>query len=174
MKKALPNISIGYIFVIFVASFLMGDWIHGMVSGLMLVFMYVFRKILHPYLYIFIPITVTLYFLGSLGMYNHWYFFDKPVHLVTSFTVTFCVANLILNYFKHKLSRFTFISIVFIIGIAIGVGWEVFEYLASFFIEHNLIRGWFDTITDVIFDAFGALIGSVYAYSVLKPKVTDA
>lgn len=171
MKKNYPYISIGYTFIIFTISFLMGDWIHGLVSGLMLAFMIFFRRVLHKYVYIFIPVTATLYFLGSLGLYYYWYYFDKPVHLVSSFTATFCIANLAVNLLRIKASREVFISVVFIVGLMIGIGWEIFEVVVGYFVEHDLIRGAVDTITDVKFDAIGAIIAAVYAYFTFKPKI---
>jgi hypothetical protein len=47
------------------------------------------------------------------------------------------------------------------IGIATGVGWEVYEYLGDNVFHSTRIGGFEDTAYDLIFDSFGAMVAGV-------------
>ena len=95
--------------------------------------------------------------------------FDEAVHAGTSFTIMAAVGWLLLGRSRLSASgqKSRFILAVGAIGIALGIGWELFEWLIG------IIGDTRDTIVDLVMDTIGALLAALFcAWSVDRDRRT--
>lgn len=104
---------------------------------------------------IFFLITGTASFIGSIGAYNSFYYYDKVVHVAAGFASTYFVINLIPKKWSIQ-KHLPLWVLVLTVGLIIGIAWEFFEWASKFVTHHNLQRGTVDTLTDIIADLIGA------------------
>ncbi len=120
--------------------------------------------------------TFALLFLIGLGnlvankLYLYWtvWWVDMIMH----FSAGFCVAMatvLVWQYLLDKnisLRKSVFVS--FLLVLMVGLAWEVFE---TYFEIEMLSDGYLyvtDTLSDLLLDICGGILGSIYAYKVLN------
>ena len=116
---------------------------------------------------------VNLVAIKGLWYYIFWYF-DMPMHFLGGVAILFLVA-----YVLYKPLQDSKYPILFclLFTLAIGIGWEVFEYIFN-----NLIAGMtfspMDTTSDIFFDMSGVLLGILIVYrnkfkigNITKPRV---
>lgn len=104
---------------------------------------------------IFFLITGIASFLGSIGAYNSFYYYDKVVHVAAGFASTYFAINLIPK--KWAIRKYLPLwTLVLAVGLIIGIAWEFFEWASKFVTHHNLQRGTVDTLTDLLADVVGA------------------
>jgi len=97
----------------------------------------------------------------ALEFYLYWVFpwFDVLMHFLGGFLVAligiwsllYVVRMRVWICFSHRNILYTAIGT----ALAIGIGWEVFEYINGLRIKDNYV---FDTVTDLIMDLFGAML----------------
>ena len=120
-------------------------------------------------LFIFFVISI-LNWMG-LFFYLHWtiWWFDVFLHFLGGFCAV--CALLSLNYFRHLSFRKTFV--IALIGVfCIGVLWEIFELIigGTSFSDGSIY--WFDTVSDLILDIGGGMLGVKYSLKDLtKSKI---
>jgi len=102
--------------------------------------------------------------LGDLGLYQLYkigFEFDKVIHFIIPLT-----GVLILPLFfqgRFGMLPLPSIALAFFLSLPLGVGWEIFEYLADYFLGthiygvygQNMLR---DTKLDLLFDASGSTL----------------
>ncbi|HET7321632.1 MAG TPA: hypothetical protein VFI96_03985 [Longimicrobiaceae bacterium] len=93
-----------------------------------------------------------------------WY--DEAVHGFTTLSITLLI-GLYLYDVVYRGADDHFLLLVLVIasvGLAIGAVWEVFEWADDQFVTPgNSILGKWDTITDLVVDTLGALVGGAIA-----------
>ncbi|WP_235855529.1 hypothetical protein [Methanofollis fontis] len=105
-------------------------------------------------------------------------YYDKIAHFVSSITISvlgFALVLLMDRYSGLRLTRPMIIGFIVIFTMALGAFWEIYEYLFDTLFQMNLQHGLDDTMTDLIFDLFGALIiaavGNFYLRRLTKEEV---
>lgn len=94
--------------------------------------------------------------------------------MIMHFSAGFCVAMatvLVWQYFLDKnisLRKSAFVS--FLIVLIVGLSWEVFETYFDIAMISDGYSYVTDTISDLILDVCGGILGSIYAYKVLNKK----
>ena len=84
--------------------------------------------------------------------------FDEFVHVFTPFTVTAAAGWLLFHrrdWQPHRRSL-RFLGSIVALGVAIGVTWEVFEYVIG------IIGGMRDTVIDLVCDTIGAILAGLF------------
>lgn len=115
---------------------------------------------------------------NTLAMYLYWYsslwWFDMPMHFLGGLFLGFFVLGLVLHtqLGKNENKVTLYDHILFLIGgiLAIGLLWEVFEYVIDLYttqIGFNLL----DTVSDLLFDTGGGLTFILYYLSRHTKKV---
>ena len=113
-------------------------------------------------------IILSPFFLDVIGnfssyfilSYERWNFFDKIAHFWGSGVFTFLAFIILISHFyakNKKIQIFSLFWLCFLIGIALEGIWEAWEYYYDFSHKTILVRGWGDTIGDVIAGFFGSL-----------------
>lgn len=102
--------------------------------------------------------------LGDLGLYQLYkigFEFDKVIHFIVPF-----IGVLILPLFfegRFGIRPLYSVALAFLLSLPLGVGWEIFEYLADYFLETHIYGVYGadlarDTKLDLIFDAAGSTL----------------
>lgn len=99
------------------------------------------------------------------NLYARFVWFDKVLHGYSLFALTLLVGlwayhRVLTGYKDHKV---LLILIIACIGVAIGAWWEIAEWTFDQFVAGNVIKGKFDTMTDLIVDTLGALVAGLVA-----------
>lgn len=118
-----------------------------------------------------VPIMLLLYGAGSyLHLFERVNNYDKLVHTYSAFLVTYIIAVVYRDMLAHmqKKNLLWYLLAVASFGIAVGALWEIFEYFIQFPVHAHLNLGTFDTITDLIADTVGAVIGSIVSWRFLR------
>ncbi|MFA5934431.1 MAG: hypothetical protein WC827_00895 [Candidatus Paceibacterota bacterium] len=118
---------------------------------------------------IFIASFVTLIIVASLNYFGgkfYWYWtykwFDIPMHMLGGLWISLFSLSLYAFFYK-KLSilnyRMNVLGIVAFAVLSIGVSWELFELLGGITSLHDGTSYWIDTISDIMNDSIGGLVG---------------
>lgn len=119
--------------------------------------------------------------LGDLGLYQLYkvgFQFDKLLHFCIPFLLVAVFTIILQDRFKVRRSYAIFFA--FVLALACGVGWEVFEFVADH-IANTHISGLYgfdvlnDTKWDLTFDVFGSACGalaSVFMPNAVRKTVT--
>jgi hypothetical protein len=102
---------------------------------------------------------------SALSLYGSWGFYDNLVHFIVPLLVTGMIYLLLvrlqvlpeLRDLKHLHQRFGFFLTVLALGMAIGAGWEVIEWLLDQLSDVGRVADADDTATDLISDTLGSL-----------------
>lgn len=101
-----------------------------------------------------------------LELWNEQTAFDEVVHAFTSFTVSAAGGWLLVgNTRLAQSSRLTLILVVILVGLFVGVLWELFEWLV------DMIGGPRDTLIDLIMDGIGAAFAGLVLTTVLRLRL---
>jgi len=101
---------------------------------------------------------------SALSIYGSWGFYDNLVHFITPLLTTGMLYLLLvrlgvlpeLRDLKQGHHRIGFFLIVMALGMAIGAGWEVIEWLLDQLSDVGRVGGASDTATDLISDTLGS------------------
>lgn len=98
------------------------------------------------------------------GLYDRIPPYDELAHFFTSIAVSITIAYLLFDSAAIGLARAPAVFIVTVAGLTLGVGamWEIVEWLGGF------IGSRLDTLTDLILDAAGALLGASISARLLR------
>lgn len=116
-----------------------------------------------------IILAVLILHLGGTFLHLYWRFdfYDRVVHLLSSFWVTLVIFTLFIRggvlFTQKRNILITGICATLIIGIA----WEFFEYFIgqTSVADKEFLR---DTAGDIILDSIGGLVGSLYTIKLLN------
>ena len=93
-------------------------------------------------------------------LYQMFWWFDKFLHFYNPFALTLLFTLLmyrivLIGAHQH---RFLFVLTVASLGLAVGVLWEVAEWVYDQIVQPNVIEGKPDTLIDLILDLWGGLV----------------
>lgn len=123
-------------------------------------------------------IVISIFLFASLylgevqGYYTKFWWWDVVLH--GSSGIIFGLIGFVILYIfytekKIKTNPFFIVLFSFTFGIAVGSLWEIVEFSIDSIFEFNLQKsGLQDTMWDIIVDAIGAFIASVFGYQYLK------
>lgn len=173
MKHNIPNrLSFSISTIILLAAFLYSlyfqDNLHVVVSFLLLIVTFVlYVKNLLPLIFtLLFPLTTLTYMLGSqhtFDLYRHISWYDNVVHFVTAFVITLLIGSILYQQKKllsGKNKKILHVIILTSLGLAVGVGWEVVEWLFESVIIPLQPMTVYDLMTDLIIDSIGAFIAA--------------
>lgn len=173
MKHNIPNrlslsISTSILLAAFLFSLYFQDNLHVVVSFLLLIITVVlYLKNLLPLIFtLLFPLTTLTYMLGSqhtFDLYRHISWYDNLVHLVTAFVITLLIGSILYQQKKlltGKNNKVLHVIILTSLGLAVGVGWEVVEWLFESVIIPLQPMTVYDLMTDLIIDSIGAFIAA--------------
>ena len=129
----------------------------------------------------YIALAVLLHAVGMLGAYEGVWWWDHLTHTLSATVVAGVGYTLVrvLEEYSDALSvppEFEFVFVV-LFTLALGVFWEVLEFVARMVaaelgVQAVLIQyGLEDTLTDLVFDALGAVVVATLGRSSLEPTV---
>lgn len=111
-------------------------------------------------------VSGVLYYLGNI-FYLPWtyWWYDVLLHFLVSFTGALGIFWGLFDsgiIFRGRFgSRVGMVLLVYLCVMAIGIGWEVWEYVNNLLDNHE---GYvFDTINDLILDSIGAFLAAIIA-----------
>ena len=115
----------------------------------------------------------------AFDLYARWSWFDKVLHGYTIAALTLGLGLALYGRTSTGAARQRFLLIITIaaLGVAVGALWEIGEWGYNQFVPSDVIKGKFDTITDMIVDTVGALIAAIAAASLARsdrPTPTDS
>jgi hypothetical protein len=163
-------------------SFFYRDWIYIFVSFVMLVLLVYPSKIEEKFGVSFsswLSLAILLFtyaclFLGEMNkFYIKFWWWDIMLHSFSAVIIGllgFSVVYFLNSEAEHSNLSPLFVAIFgFSFSIMIGVLWEIFEFLADYFLGFNMQKsGVVDTMTDLIVNGLGALVVSCWGYLSLK------
>ncbi|WP_231184827.1 hypothetical protein [Haladaptatus sp. DYF46] len=140
-----------------------------------------YRLSLDPWLTLWITLAVFLHAVGMLGLYEEVWWWDHLTHFLSATLVASVGYATARAFDKHSDAvyfppRFMFVYVL-LFTLASGVLWEVLEFVARMSartvgVEPVLIQyGLNDTITDLIFDAVGAVLVALFGTGLLSETV---
>ncbi|RPJ54118.1 MAG: hypothetical protein EHJ95_00890 [Methanobacteriota archaeon] len=127
-----------------------------------------------------IALSLFLHVAGYAGQYYETYFpyYDKLAHVISSTTIAilgFVLVLLVDRVNGLGLQRWMIAVLILSITLALGAFWEIFEFTADQLLGTHLQYGLTDTMLDLIFDLFGAILvaalGSLYLRRVTKEEL---
>ncbi len=101
-------------------------------------------------------------FFGQLyGWFGEVRFYDELLHVTTAMAITWLIGSYLGPSF-HGNRRLIAFGLLVSAGLALGALWEVAEFIVDHFWS-SIIRGDADTISDLIADTLGAVLGAAIA-----------
>ena len=112
---------------------------------------------------VLIALLAVLHFIAG-AFYFYWtiWWYDLMTHTLGGF-----IGALVILWFIKSQDNFKTFLITLGCLIAVGIVWEVFEYIYDI---AALTDYWQDTFSDLAFDGLGAIAACLYAMRVLNPK----
>lgn len=102
--------------------------------------------------------------------YLYWtvWWFDMVMHFSAGFCVAMASVWLWQYFFDKKISlaKSVFVSLIFVS--IVGLLWEIFETHFEIELISDGYRYFTDTISDLILDVCGGILGSIYAHKVIN------
>jgi hypothetical protein len=106
---------------------------------------------------------------SALGMYGSWGFYDNLVHFIVPLLTTGMIYLFLvrlgvvpeLRDLKQLHQKFGFFLTVMALGMAIGAGWEVVEWLLDQVTDVGRVGSADDTATDLISDTLGSALSAL-------------
>lgn len=99
----------------------------------------------------------------AFDLYAAFWWFDRVLHAATVLALTFWLAVMVLDEGIQKGWIVLFIILVASVGIAVGVLWEVAEWVFDRFASGDVIEGKDDTVIDLVMDTLEALAAATLA-----------
>ena len=125
---------------------------------------------LFPY-YAFILALLTVFFDSFVGYYLDFYrksqTFDRYLHAFGSFSNALLFYTILRRLIPFAGSRLFTAVFVLLIGLSVGVLFELFEFISDRIKRTHNQRGLQDTDFDMLFDLLGSLLASLFAYAFL-------
>ena len=119
-----------------------------------------------------IALMLLLFALGSfLDFYNKIHWWDDVSHYLGGLLIGFI--GFFMIYTFHYIERLKtgtglIILFTFSFSLAMGAVWEIFEFSMDYFFGYDMMKGLVNTATDLILDAFGALVAAIFGGFYIK------
>ncbi len=115
-----------------------------------------------------IVVMVLLSWGSAIGLYGSWGLYDNVVHFIVPLLTTGMIYILLvrlgvvpeLRALKTLPQKFGFFLTVLALGMAIGAGWEVIEWLLDQVTDVGRVGSADDTATDLISDTLGSALSA--------------
>jgi len=88
--------------------------------------------------------------------------YDQFVHLFGFATATVVGYQLLKPNLKEKVNWTTVSVLIIMIGLGIGALNEILEFIAVLTMPHTNVGGYYNTLWDLVFDLFGAILAIFY------------
>jgi len=109
-------------------------------------------------------LLVVIAILHTLAFYFYWYYtvwwFDLVMHTLGGLLVGGTFAHFYVNMWNKQISVLGAFVVSITVVFAVGVGWEVFEFLLDKFLI-RMQNDVFDTVTDLGLDIVGGFLGAL-------------
>jgi hypothetical protein len=119
------------------------------------------RAKVHLFAWMLLAVSVLINLASFVwDLYDQVWWYDKVVHIFTSFAFTLPLPALLRGRVLTGFRRHRFLMVVLItcLGVALGTFWEIFEWgFSQLWGDPNLLEKRVDVVTDLIVDAIGAL-----------------
>lgn len=169
------------ILAILIPSILEKQWILVFTASIILLTSFIPSILKRKYEWFLPPefeIIISLFLYGSFVLgemksyYTVYWWWDIMLHSFSAFV--FGILGFVLIYAFHFVEKIKLSPVIaalfsFNFAVTLGVIWEIFEFGADQFFGLNMQKsGIIDTMTDLIVDSLGALIGAILGYFYLK------
>jgi hypothetical protein len=116
-----------------------------------------------------IVVMVLLAWGSAIGLYGSWGFYDNVVHFIVPLLTTGMIYILLIRLgvvpelrdLTTLPQKFGFFLTVLALGMAIGAGWEVIEWLLDQMSDVGRVGSADDTATDLISDTLGSALSAL-------------
>lgn len=154
----------------FLLSLIRQDTVHIVISTSLLIISAIlvqWNKFPIVFLFLF-PTLAILLIAGSIfALFDIIGPYDKIVHIYASFTMTLLIGTLLQSFFhKHHIPWLFAYLFVVCIGVTLGVGWEIVEWILGNIFISVVNEGVNDTMLDIVVDSCGALIAAWIGISI--------
>lgn len=178
--------SIALVLQLGIAAVTIGALIRGqlllVLSGVMILLLTFTPALLERKLRVALPVEFTLltcaflfasFALGEAGdFYERFWWWDLALHGVSAMiTGIIGFLSLYVFYMTHRIRMEPIYVAILTFGLAVAVGtlWEIFEFLADWFLGLNMQKsGLVDTMTDLMINAAGAIAAATMGYYYVK------
>ena len=164
-----------------IGAVLDNQWLLAL-SGAAVLLLTLTPAIIERQLQVPLPVEFTLitcvflfasYALGEAGdFYERIWWWDMALHgLSAVITGLIGFLSLYVFYMTHRIRIAPIYVAILTFGLAVAVGtlWEIFEFLADWFLGLNMQRsGLVDTMTDLMINAVGAILAAAIGYNYVK------
>ena len=164
-----------------ISAVLDNQWLLAL-SGTAVLLLTLTPAIIERQLQVPLPVEFTLitcmflfasYALGEAGdFYERIWWWDMALHgLSAVITGLIGFLSLYVFYMTHRIRIAPIYVAILTFGLAVAVGtlWEIFEFLADWFLGLNMQRsGLIDTMTDLMINAAGAILAAAIGYYYVK------
>lgn len=110
-------------------------------------------------------LVLLVFALHLLATVFYWYNsvsdFDKIMHTLGGVFIALLGAMLFWRYVSHLGRRDTVVALLLFVLI-MGLAWEYYEYVIQFFVKHVHLADIDDSITDLIADMCGGVLGASF------------
>lgn len=112
------------------------------------------------------------------NLYAKFWWFDETLHFSSSFAITLVLALYAYGALLTGRRRHEVLLVLTItgLGVALGVLWEMIEWVFDLVEPGDVIRNKTDTMTDLVLDAAGGLSAGILSVRMLRkgrrPKLT--
>ncbi len=151
-------------------------------SGVVILLLTFTPALLERKLRVALPVEFTLltcaflfasFALGEAGdFYERFWWWDLALHgLSAMITGIIGFLSLYVFYMTHRIRMEPIYVAILTFGLAVAVGtlWEIFEFLADWFLGLNMQKsGLVDTMTDLMINAAGAIVAAAMGYLYVK------
>ncbi len=110
-------------------------------------------------------LVLLVFVLHILATVFYWYNsindFDKVMHVLGGLFIALLGAMMFWRHIAALDRRDTFVVLLLFV-VVMGLAWEYYEYIVQFFIKGVRLADLNDSITDLIADMFGGIIGTAF------------
>lgn len=128
------------------------------------------RRILFPTeikAYFVLFFYMSMFWGGYINFYERFWWYDILMHLTSAMALALCAFVLLYvlqNRGKLRIPPWLLAVTSFACASAIGVLWEIFEFVADTYFGQTMQGGNQDTMLDLIFNSLGALLACLVIY----------
>lgn len=121
----------------------------------------------------FLFVIAVLHFIAN-KFYFYWtiWWYDMMMHTISGFAVGMASIMLWQYFFDKDISIKKTIVISLLFTLTVGISWELFELVSGAMMLSDGFAYYTDTISDILLDISGGILGSLYAHKVITNSKT--